>query len=156
MRVTCPNCSAAYEVPEATIGAGRKLRCARCRHDWRVEPPTPPAAPAPTAAAPPMPPAPQPPAGPAQAPAEAPAASPDRPPGRPPRPPRHPQPIDPPLPRLGDAPPQGRTALILAWAASGLFMLGFVAALLLFRAELAEAWPPMARLYRALGLDAGA
>lgn len=173
MRVTCPNCSAAYEVPEAKIGAGRKLRCARCRHDWWVEPPAAPAAeggfarsvaqataglgapPSPGPAEAPLPPPPAPPSpdpAPRPAPAEAPGAPPVRPP--PPRPPRQSQPIEPPLPRLGDAPPRGRMALILAWAASILFMLGFVAALLLFRAELAEAWPPLERLYQALGLGA--
>lgn len=174
MRVTCPNCSAAYEVPEAKIGAGRKLRCARCRHDWWVDPPAAPAAeggfarsvaqataglgvapsPGPAAAAEaplPPPPAAPPPPGPAPVPDEALGAPPVQPPA-PPRPPRQPRPIEPALPRLGDAPPQGRTTLILAWVASLLFMLGTLAALLLLRAELAEAWPPLERLYQALGL----
>ncbi|MBY0332042.1 MAG: zinc-ribbon domain-containing protein, partial [Acetobacteraceae bacterium] len=38
MRVTCPACTAAYEVPDARIGAGRKLRCGRCGHDWWAHP----------------------------------------------------------------------------------------------------------------------
>ena len=38
MRLTCPACAASYEVPDARIGTGRRLRCSRCRHDWFVNP----------------------------------------------------------------------------------------------------------------------
>jgi len=44
MRVVCPSCSAAYDVPETVLTAGQMLRCARCAHDFR--PPGPAAEPA--------------------------------------------------------------------------------------------------------------
>ena len=34
MRVICPSCSAAYEVPDALLSAGRTVRCARCGEEW--------------------------------------------------------------------------------------------------------------------------
>ncbi|OYV40783.1 MAG: hypothetical protein B7Z80_03680 [Rhodospirillales bacterium 20-64-7] len=35
MRVTCPNCSTEYEVPDAALaGRNRKLLCERCGHRW--------------------------------------------------------------------------------------------------------------------------
>lgn len=35
MRITCPNCSATYEVPAAVLGATpRAVRCARCETEW--------------------------------------------------------------------------------------------------------------------------
>jgi predicted Zn finger-like uncharacterized protein len=34
MRIVCPACSAAYEVPDALLGTGRPVRCARCGHEW--------------------------------------------------------------------------------------------------------------------------
>lgn len=38
MRVSCPACDAAYEIPDdvLTVG-GRRLRCARCAHEWTAE-----------------------------------------------------------------------------------------------------------------------
>jgi predicted Zn finger-like uncharacterized protein len=37
MRLTCPNCSTEYDVPDAALGARRrKLRCGLCAHEWRV------------------------------------------------------------------------------------------------------------------------
>ncbi|WP_431271732.1 zinc-ribbon domain-containing protein [Dankookia sp. P2] len=38
MRIICPACAAAYEVPDRLIGSGRSLRCKTCGHGWRVEP----------------------------------------------------------------------------------------------------------------------
>lgn len=39
MDIACPECAAAYEIDEATIGpSGRKVRCAACGHVWRVSP----------------------------------------------------------------------------------------------------------------------
>ena len=35
MRIECPGCEAAYEVPEAQIRPGRSVRCARCGLQWR-------------------------------------------------------------------------------------------------------------------------
>jgi len=150
MRVTCPACAATYDVPDRMIGAGRRLRCAKCGHDWlfhpegpaveeeaaAAQPRTEPPSPAPSATTPPAPDLP----------------SRDLPPRRAASP-RRPQLIDPPLPPLGDAPPRHDGVLKLAWIVTGLVVLGLVAALYLFRTEIVEAWPPAARLYLALGLD---
>ena len=38
MRIVCPACSAAYEVPDALLGSPRPVRCARCGHEWLPEP----------------------------------------------------------------------------------------------------------------------
>lgn len=39
MRLTCPNCAAEYEVPEAAIPAeGRDLQCSNCGHTWFFDP----------------------------------------------------------------------------------------------------------------------
>ncbi|SDD16156.1 MJ0042 family finger-like domain-containing protein [Belnapia rosea] len=131
MRIQCPQCQAAYEVPDTLIGAGRLLRCVKCRHEWRegaaAEPvPEPPAPAAPSGRAEPAPP-------------PIPIA------------PRPPQPIAPPLSAM--VPHRGGLALAAAWTASGLLLLGFVAALLLWQAPIVEAWPPAARLYLLLGLS---
>ena len=59
MILTCPSCQSRYVVPDSAIGpAGRKVRCAKCRHSWYQDPPSG-AAPAPAPpvyAAPPPPP----------------------------------------------------------------------------------------------------
>jgi len=34
MKIVCPSCEAAYEVPEVVLTSRRKMRCARCAHDW--------------------------------------------------------------------------------------------------------------------------
>lgn len=51
MRIECPKCAAAYEVPESRVGTVRTLRCGNCGTQWRIEqprtvvaePPSPPA-----------------------------------------------------------------------------------------------------------------
>jgi predicted Zn finger-like uncharacterized protein len=36
MRLTCPQCSTEYDVPDTALVAGsRRLRCDRCGHEWR-------------------------------------------------------------------------------------------------------------------------
>lgn len=38
--VSCPNCSATYQLDETKVGPqGRKLKCARCNHIWVATPP---------------------------------------------------------------------------------------------------------------------
>ncbi len=123
MRVLCPACDAQYDVPDRLIGTGRRLRCARCDHDWAVRPP----------------PAVVPEAVPAEAPAVAPAplgvAAEAR-----PAPARRPS-------RAA----VGGLGLWLAWLASVGAVLLALAGLWLFRAELSGAWPPIQRLYGLLG-----
>ncbi len=42
MQVTCPTCSASYEVPDRLLSAGgRRLRCARCAGEFRASLPNP-------------------------------------------------------------------------------------------------------------------
>jgi predicted Zn finger-like uncharacterized protein len=154
MRIACPACNAAYEVPDRLIGPGRRLRCARCGHDWDVQQSTPGV----SAADDPGPPLIMRP----QARLEAPPGPGSEPP---PEPPPHsvlrraPQVLDQDaMPRPGGdaaAPMHFLDGLWAAWAASILVVLAFLAALLVFRAEIAAAWPPAARLYTALGMEVG-
>src|SRR4051812_7814379 len=135
MQFACPACSATYEVPDKLVGAGRRLRCAKCGHVWLAGPP-------------------------ASAPAEAPPPSAPELPAAPPAPPatpalqRPPHLIDPPLPRLGDIPapaPSGGPLLWAAWIGSLLLLGVGVAAAWVWRAEVVAAWPAAARLFAALG-----
>lgn len=58
MQIVCPNCTTAYEVPDAVFGGRvRKLRCEHCGTQWRAGPPVADTAPA-VAPAPPAPAAP--------------------------------------------------------------------------------------------------
>ncbi len=140
MRIICPACEATYEVPERLLGAGRRLRCKKCGHDWEARPPAPP----PSAGAP------SPPAAPAaQAPLPPP---PSAQPAMTPVAPRAPQVIDPPLPRPEDEePPRPGLALGLAWGASVLLLAVLASAAWLFRTEIIGAWPPAARLFHLFG-----
>lgn len=36
MQITCPSCGATYRVRAESLGAGRQVRCARCRTEWRA------------------------------------------------------------------------------------------------------------------------
>ena len=38
MRLVCPSCSVAYEVPDSLVTAGRVVRCARCAGEWTPVP----------------------------------------------------------------------------------------------------------------------
>jgi predicted Zn finger-like uncharacterized protein len=37
MRIVCPSCTAAYEVPESRLKSRKMVRCARCGGDWAPE-----------------------------------------------------------------------------------------------------------------------
>ncbi|MDR4306309.1 zinc-ribbon domain-containing protein [Chelatococcus sambhunathii] len=37
MTIICPFCEASYQIAPETLGAGRKVRCARCRTEWFAE-----------------------------------------------------------------------------------------------------------------------
>lgn len=39
MKLACPACATRYLVDPRALGAGRKVRCARCKHVWFAEPP---------------------------------------------------------------------------------------------------------------------
>src|SRR5262245_38023787 len=39
MRITCPNCTASFEIPSELLGRkGRSLKCASCGHSWYQTP----------------------------------------------------------------------------------------------------------------------
>ena len=149
MRIVCPSCQAAYEVPEKLLsGAPRKVRCARCGDAWvpeavvvavpaveEVLPPAPEPEPEPE-------PVPEPPAHVAPPPAPPLAAVvplvADR------------------LVREPDAPPPRRGKPVLAaiaWAASLALLRGAGWAAVAWRAEIMAAWAPSQRLFTLLGLD---
>jgi predicted Zn finger-like uncharacterized protein len=141
MRATCPSCNATYEIPDRLIGAGRRLRCSNCGHEWTLlaavaEAAEPAAAPKPSTA----PSASVPQAG------EQPASPPRR---AYPMLRRSPQVIEPPLPPVADDSAGfqgGQMALRAAWIGSVLVVVVALGALWTFRYEIASAWPPAARL----------
>lgn len=117
-------------MPDA-LAAGRSVRCARCAVQWTPVPVPPPPEPAP------LPPEPLPPPEPAPSPEPEPALFATR------------QPLVSPDP----VPAPGRPwPLIAAWAASIVALVGMAAALIVFRGDVMDAWPPSTRLFSALGL----
>jgi predicted Zn finger-like uncharacterized protein len=130
MRIACPSCGAEYDVPDRLLsGAARTLRCSRCATDFAL----------PRASDTPPPPAPP-----------APPPEPVPPPAPPPEPEPPPAPVVP--ERAPVARDPGDRALLGAWAASVLALLGGVAAMVVFRTQLMAAWPPVTRVFSALGL----
>jgi predicted Zn finger-like uncharacterized protein len=158
MRIDCPSCAAAYDVPADRLVAGRAVKCARCGTLWTPPAPEAPAAEAapPSVAEVPPPPAPEsavPPTVPMAAPDAAivPAAGPGAAIDRP-----MPAPIaaNPP-PRPSPEPGRASAApLVAAWLLSiaALAVLGWVA--VDRRNEIMAAWPPSTRAYAAIGLAA--
>jgi predicted Zn finger-like uncharacterized protein len=124
MRLVCPHCAAAYEVPPSLLGRSRTVRCARCGRDW-VEP------------------------GERTGAAEAADGGTDPRPAAMPLPPPPGGPARRRLPAW-----RGKvTALRLGWVASvlalGIGIWGAVA----WRSGVMHAWPPSRRLYATLGLS---
>ena len=178
MRIVCPNCHAAYEVPESLVTGGKAVRCARCGTEWTPAaeaPPPPEAAPRP---APPEPPPP------GHAPEPEHATEPEHAPEPEPLPepspiavPPPPEPMAPPglraEPRLpgyrsrnvdteDDARPPPRDdeiaeprrshGALIAWVVSLLVLALLIWAVFAFRGHVMGAWPPSTRLYATLGL----
>lgn len=38
MQIVCPNCTTAYEIAANALGAGRSVRCVRCKSVWHADP----------------------------------------------------------------------------------------------------------------------
>jgi predicted Zn finger-like uncharacterized protein len=157
MRIVCPSCSAAYDVPDAMLADRQVVRCARCTREWHPIPPreievaAPP--PATSVAAPAVPEAP--------APEDSWIAMPDiAAPPRPsldrPTPPTERRPLGAmAIDRLmaDPAPPPASLALRLAWIGSIVLVLALLGAAVTWRTQVMAAWPPSTRLYAALGLS---
>ncbi|MCK8787163.1 zinc-ribbon domain-containing protein [Roseomonas sp. NAR14] len=169
MRITCPGCDAVYDVPEALAGSGRKLRCARCGRSWSPAAApamadgqaTTPAMAARQAAAPEHAALEQASRGSGQTATPAGASLPrpmvpEPPLGLPPLPaasrPESARWEELPLPMPEERPPTG-TGVWLALGMSVVLLVAAAASLLVWRDELATQWPPIGRLYAALGLD---
>lgn len=140
MRIVCPTCQAAYEVPEKLLsGTPRKVRCARCGNTWLPEAAAPPPAAPPDAMADER----------SQPPAPEPAPEPELPP--PPIVPRAELKLAPPAPE--PAPGRGMALLAgLAWLASVAALAGAGWAAFAWRDEIMALWAPSRRFYLLLGL----
>jgi predicted Zn finger-like uncharacterized protein len=134
MRIDCPSCGAAYEVPDTALAAGpRRLRCTACGHEFEARAPA-------GAAEPPKPEAPPSP-GPAAPPEPAPPPAPQRPPRSPPRP-------------AEPAPPPAHDRLaLLGWIATLALLGGGGWLAMAEHVVIAEAWPPARHIFLLLGLE---
>jgi predicted Zn finger-like uncharacterized protein len=147
MRIVCPSCSAAYDVPDSLVTAGRIVRCASCSGQWmpvqadapELEPAPPPTVdPSPLTAEPAAPTAPQ-------------AVPTDSPPVVAEATPRPSSAMD--RLALQSQRPSSRLQLRLAWLAS-LALLAFLGwAAYAWRAEIAAVWPPGGRIYAVFGMS---
>ena len=138
MRIVCPGCAAAYEVPDRLLAADRPVRCVRCGHGWVPELIAAMSPPAGSASLPSVP-----------APELSPfvQASETFAPMEPPRPAG--------LAAAGRPAPRRNVPLRLAWAASVLLLVGMGAAGWVYRAELGEAWPPARRMLSLVSAASG-
>jgi predicted Zn finger-like uncharacterized protein len=156
MRIVCPSCSAAYEVPDSMLGGRKAVRCARCGDEWRPferEPqiePEPEIEPEQELTAPPPPPREQEIVTRLEL-------------ERLPRPvPVEPQPYERrmtggamAIDRLMAAPQpaqRSNVALTLAWLGSVVAIIVLLYAAYAWRVEIMAAWPPSVRVYAVLGL----
>jgi predicted Zn finger-like uncharacterized protein len=133
MRIVCPTCSAAYDVPDSLVTAGRSVRCARCGGDWT---PVAVAAPEPDLPPPPV-------AAPAPVPVAEPAAAAVVATARPSA-----------MDRLAAhaALPRPSVRLRLAWVASLVLLALLAGGAYAWRSDVVAAWPASARAYAAFGL----
>ena len=137
MRIACPACAAAYEVPDRLLaGPARTLRCSRCGTDFALPGAAAPVAPPPVEARQPEPP-PEPPA--IATPPPAAAARPEA-------------LVEPRAVPQSAAPEPASPALLRAWVASVAVVLVAILSLLVFHTRVMEAWPASRRLFAALGL----
>jgi predicted Zn finger-like uncharacterized protein len=147
MRIVCPSCSAAYDVPDGLLAGRKAVRCARCGQDWHPAelPPAEPFAPSPppaaqvaeTVASPPE------------------IAMPARPVLAGPPVERRPVPVGASaIDRLMTPPPRpaASLALRLGWIGSVALVMVLLYGAYVWRADVMAAWPPSVRLYAALGL----
>ncbi len=148
MRIVCPNCDAAYEVPAPVMAARRTLRCARCGTQFATGTADPPPPPGPAAGAEPAPAAPRVDDAPAPLRADAPAA---------PRTTEAPATLRADAPRLGPGAgqagraPRVRVAVLAGWVLSLALIVAGLAAALSWRQGIVRAWPASTRIYTALG-----
>ena len=129
MRIVCPSCAAAYDVPDDRLVPGRAVRCAGCGAGWT---------PRPLQAAVPVPV----PVEEEPEPAILPEAA------------DEPSPPDP-HPVSLSVPPAGRRlsgSVAAGWVATVLIVGGVAWAGVTRRDSVMQAWPPTERLYSALGL----
>lgn len=157
MRIVCPLCSSAYEVPDAMLAGGRRLACVRCLNEWVPELPEKERQPADELTMPGLLPE-----------SEVPALAPLPPPRDVSAKPEIDAPAGdetPPLLRseprfsaiLADlrrerARPDRRLETILVLGASVLIMLGAFVGIYVYRQALMDIWPPSQRLFSALHL----
>ena len=139
MRIVCPSCTAAYEVPEARLLPGQSVRCARCGTNWAPvagpQSAARPAAPQPSTAAG-LPPSQAPPTPSDAQIFSAPnlfAGTPERPGGR-----------------FASGP-----AVLAGWVVSIAAVACLCWAAVAWRYDIMHVWPPSERLYSTLGLMAG-
>lgn len=169
MQITCPNCATRYVIDAVKIGrAGRKVKCARCGHQWSAE--ADPQALANAQAAARV-------AAPAAEPAAAPAREPEPQPAQPEPAAAPAEPVpEAETPRARVTPeaslhpreevararvnlpapttivPDRERRQIVWWAMVALLLGGIIATALTARNTVVAAWPPAVQLYDALGL----
>jgi len=140
MDIVCPNCAAAYRVPDTLLATGKPLRCAACGVEW-VPGAIPPAEAPPSrtvaeAGAPAA-------AGEARA---APTETPEE--GEAERPPLI---TNDPRPPGSRASSRMERPLALGWVASVAAVALALAVMAVYRHEITAAWPPFARIVALLG-----
>jgi predicted Zn finger-like uncharacterized protein len=125
MRIVCPSCSAAYDVPDSLVLPGRVVRCARCTQEWTPVDAVP-AEPYPVSPGP-MPPEIEPPISTIRQTA---------------------------MNRLAAHPaePPSKSGLRLAWAASILVIVLALGGAYAWRSQIFAVWPPSERAYALFGL----